>query len=123
MVNQTSKRNSVGALAIVAIMTFPDAPAQLSQFLDFGISLGVFAFFSLGSVLFGFTTLSHRKEDRGDFLASAFKALVGAFFSTVFLGSLQGLTEVQVLWLFAVVLGVFTSLVWPNNKRLAEAIV
>ena len=114
---------SVGALAMVAIMTFPDATAQLSQFLDFGISLGVLALFSLGSVLFGFATLSHRKADRSDFWASIFKALVGAFFTAVFLGSLQGLTEVQVLWLFAVVLGVFTNLVWPNNKRLAEAIV
>lgn len=112
---------SVGASAVAAIMTFPDGTVQPSQVFDYGIVLGVLVLFSLGSVLLNFAALSNREVDRDDFLSSTVKALVGALITAIFLGKLQGLSAVQIFWLFVVVLGVFTNLDWPNNKQLAEA--
>jgi hypothetical protein len=102
-------------------MSFPGHTDQPSEFLDYGVGLGIVSLVSLGSFLLNILALKDRQPERRDFLLSASKACTGALATSIFLGSLHGLSAVQGFWLFVVVLGVFTNMLWSNSRVLAEA--
>lgn len=112
----------VGLLSVVSVASFPDANVNVSDLPEYGYTIAVMLFVILAISLFDLITLYSRKNVVRKLLFIGFKtALFSAIFAIV-LGFVEGLTEVQVFWLFMIVIGVTANVLTPDNNKLKVAI-